>query len=362
MKDMTLTLDGRNVTARDIMALTDSDLASMPQHLADLYAFLHQWFDDNDAVPVTTSGSTGQPKTLQAEKSRMVASAVRTCDFLGVKQGDRALLCMNLKYIGAKMMVVRAMVRGLDLVVVPVTGHPMSHVHGGIDFAALVPMQLYNTLGDAEETEKLSDVRNIIIGGGAVSNELESRIDALKGRVYSTYGMTETLSHIAMRRLGKDGERCYRPLEGVTLTLSADNTLVIDAPEICPVRLVTNDIAQLHADGSFTIMGRLDNVINSGGIKIMPEQIEMSLQQHLDCPLAVTSVPDDKFGEAVTLLVGRPWAEEKALAQAIGALPSWHRPKHIFRVESIPQTPNGKTARSQCRLVAGSLAGSHAVS
>ena len=188
-----LTLDGRIVTDTEVMSLAPGTLSSMPAHMAGLFAFLHQWFDSSPTITVTTSGSTGSPKVMQADKRRMAASAVRTCDFLGLTEGQTALLAMDLRYIGAKMMVVRAIVRGLDLTVVPATGNPMKEVGRHIDFASFVPMQLYNMLRDDGQRAKLADTGNIIVGGGAVSTELESLAAALPGRVYSTYGMTETL-------------------------------------------------------------------------------------------------------------------------------------------------------------------------
>ena len=353
-----LTLDGRIVTDTEVMSLALGTLSSMPAHMAGLFAFLHQWFDDAPTIAVTTSGSTGSPKVMQADKRRMAASAVRTCDFLGLTEGQTALLAMDLRYIGAKMMVVRAIVRGLDLTVVPATGNPMKEVGRHIDFASFVPMQLYNMLRDDGQRAKLADTGNIIVGGGAVSTELESLAAALPGRVYSTYGMTETLSHIAMRRLGPAGDGRYHPLDGVSLSLSPDHTLVIDAPDICATRLVTNDIAEMSADGSFVIAGRLDNMIVTGGIKVIPEQVEAALAQHLHCPLAVTSVPDGKFGEAVTLLVGTPHPAGDELRQAIAALPPYHRPKHVFMIADLPHTPNGKIDRAGCRRSARDHAGS----
>lgn len=352
MTSTSLLLDGRRVTREEVLSLRPEDLEAMPGHMAQLFAFLTEWFSPSDTVTVTTSGSTGKPKTMQAEKRRMIASAIRTCDFLGLKPGDRALLCMDLKYIGAKMMVVRSIVRGLDLTVVPPSGNPLAGVDAGIDFAAFVPMQLYNMMQDGGQLAKLKHVRHIIIGGGAVSPELESRVAELDGETYSTYGMTETLSHVAMRRLGRRGDGHYHPLGGVSLSLSPDHTLVIDAPDVCGTPIVTNDIAELCPDGGFVIVGRKDNVINSGGVKIIPEQVEAALRKHLSWPLVLTSVPDAKFGEAATLLVAATDIDRNRLDDAVRSLPAYHRPKHIVLLDSIPLTPNGKVARAECRRIA----------
>ena len=176
---------------------------------------------------------------------------------------------MNLRYIGAMMVVVRSLVAGLNLIVRPASGHPLSDINEPLKFAAMVPLQVYNTLQVLEEKERLKQTDILIIGGGAVDARLEADIQSLPGAVYSTYGMTETLSHIALRRLnGPAASEHYHPFSSVHLSLSPENTLVIEAPLVCADILQTNDIARIHPDGSFSILGRKDNVINSGGIKI----------------------------------------------------------------------------------------------
>ena len=144
----------------------------------------------------------------------------------------------------------------------------------------------------------------LIIGGGAIDAALEQEIRQMPNTVYSTYGMTETLSHVALRRLnGPEASPYYHPFPSVTLSLSPDNTLVIDAPLVCDERLVTNDVARLLPDGSFAIIGRKDNIINSGGIKIQIEEVEERLRPYLDLPYAITAAPDPRLGEAVVLLI-----------------------------------------------------------
>ena len=165
--------------------------------LRAVYAFLAEWFSPSPTVRVQTSGSTGVPKRMEVEKARMMRSAVRTCEHLGLRAGHTALLCMDLKYIGAKMVVVRALVAGMRLCVRRPSGHPLADVADPVDFLAVVPMQLYNTLQCAAEAERLARVRCVIVGGGAVDEALQRRLSGMPCRVYSTYGMTETLSHIA---------------------------------------------------------------------------------------------------------------------------------------------------------------------
>ena len=283
----------------------------------------------------------------------MMQSARLTCEFLNLQAGDTALLCMNLRYIGAMMVVVRSLVAGLNLIVRPASGHPLSDIEEPLRFAAMVPLQVYNTLRVPEEKARLEQTDILIIGGGAVDDSLEAKMSALPTAVYSTYGMTETLSHIALRCLNGDtASKHYYPFPSVELSLSAESTLVIKAPLICGEVLQTNDIACLYPDGSFTIAGRKDNVINSGGIKIQAEEMEKRLRPFIPVPFVVTSVPDPRLGQALTLLIAGQVDVRELESKLQTVLDAYHRPRHIFMTESIPQTENGKTDRAGCRILA----------
>lgn len=348
-----LLLEGKEYAPEDISRLVAEGAGNCPPALWDLYLFLNEWFDASPVITVHTSGSTGVPKGLVVRKDRMMQSARLTCEFLNLQAGDTALLCMNLRYIGAMMMVVRSLVAGLNLVVRPASGHPLSDVEVSLKFAAMVPLQVYNTLRVPAERKRLEHTDILIIGGGAVDDSLEAELKTIPIAAYSTYGMTETLSHIALRRLnGEAASKCYYPFPSVELSLSAENTLIVKAPLICDDVLQTNDIACLCSDGGFTIAGRKDNVINSGGIKIQAEEMENRLQPFIPVPFAVTAVPDPRLGQALTLLIaGKPDIKElENKLQAV--LETYYRPKHIFITELIPQTENGKIDRTGCRILA----------
>ena len=348
-----LLLEGKEYAPEDISRLVAEGAGNCPPALWDLYLFLNEWFDASPVITVHTSGSTGVPKGLVVRKDRMMQSARLTCEFLNLQAGDTALLCMNLRYIGAMMMVVRSLVAGLNLVVRPASGHPLSDVEVPLKFAAMVPSQVYNTLRVPAERKRLEHTDILIIGGGAVDDSLEAELKTIPIAAYSTYGMTETLSHIALRRLnGEAASKCYYPFPSVELSLSAENTLIVKAPLICDDVLQTNDIACLCSDGGFTIAGRKDNVINSGGIKIQAEEMENRLQPFIPVPFAVTAVPDPRLGQALTLLIaGKPDIKElENKLQAV--LETYYRPKHIFITELIPQTENGKIDRTGCRILA----------
>ena len=312
-----------------------------------LEEFLEEWNNPSPYVRVQTSGSTGAPKPMLVEKRRMLNSARITCDFLGLREGDTALLCMSLDYIAGKMMVVRSLERGLRLIVQEPSGHPMA-VSPSIDFAAMVPMQVYNSLQVPEERERLRQIKNLIIGGGAIDDAMAAELKTFPHAVWSTYGMTETLSHIALRRLsGPEASEFYTPFPGVRLSLSDEDCLIIDAPEVCPEPLVTNDVAELSSQ-KFKILGRKDNIICSGGLKIQAEQLERQLRPHLRAPYLISKRPDAKFGEIVVLLTEDSVDEAREVCQRV--LPKYHQPRAYIHLDHIPLTETGKPARFRLNI------------
>ena len=329
----------------------------------DLEAFLAEWHNDSPTVLVHTSGSTGKPKPMLVEKRRMQASARITCRFLGLHEGDTALLCMPLDYIAGKMMVVRALTCGLQLVSVPPSSHPLATSHlspfpSRIDFAAMVPLQVWNSLQVPEERHRLMHIRHLIIGGGAIDQALASQLADFPHQVWSTYGMTETLSHIALRRLnGPEASDWYTPFDGVTLSLTDEGCLVISAPAVHEGPLVTNDIAELsppapaNSPRRFRILGRKDNVVCSGGIKIQIEEVERLLRPHLHVPYMITKAPDEKLGEQVVLLT-----ESKTVGDVLALcrlhLPKYWVPRRILSVDRLPLTETGKPARHEAERMA----------
>ena len=313
--------------------------------------FIAEWHSDSAYVRVQTSGSTGAPKPMLVEKRRMQNSARITCDFLGLKAGDTALLCMSLDYIAGKMMVVRSLERGLRLLAVEPSGHPLMALADRIDFAAMVPLQVWNTLQVPEERARLEAIKHLIIGGGAIDEAMADELRAFPNAVWSTYGMTETLSHIALRRLnGPEASEWYTPFPSVSVSLTDEDCLVIDAPEVCAQRLVTNDIAELSADGRFRILGRKDNVICSGGIKIQAEEVERQLQPHLHEPFLISKRRDAKFGEIVVLLTEGAVDEARQICERI--LTQYHRPRAYVHIDHIPLTETGKPARRVAQQLA----------
>lgn len=316
-----------------------------------VFSFLSEWFSPDLKISVHTSGSTGTPKELRVEKERMMESACLTCSFLGLQEGDSALLCMPLKYIAGKMVIVRALVAGLNLLPVTPSGHPLQGMTEAPVFAAMIPMQVYNSLQVPEEKAMLQQIKHLIIGGGAVDTQLARQLKDFPNAVWSTYGMTETLSHIALRRLnGPEASEWYTAFDGVTIRLSAEGTLAIHAPHVCEEELITNDIAEINDRKQFRILGRKDNTINSGGVKIQAEQVEIALKEHLSQPFLITSAPDEKFGEIVVLLVEGEISEDiERMCRQV--LPTYWQPRRIISVFQIPLTETGKPDRAKAKAL-----------
>ena len=307
--------------------------------MSELEHFLAQWRQPSPTITVTTSGSTGTPKTIHVYKERMRASARATCQTLHLHEGQRALLCLSTRYIAGMMMVVRALECGMQLVEAPVSQHPLSIDIGEIHFAAMVPAQVWASLNVERERERLSHIGCLIIGGGSIDEALERELSSFPNAIYSTYGMTETLSHVALRRVsGSDASPWYRPLPGVTISAGADNCLVIDAPHVCEGRLHTHDIVCFHPDGiRFQILGRSDNVICSGGVKIQTEEAERLLRPHISLRLVCRN----------RLTTSRCLKLVLACCPCIGRLAQWSGCPDCHLL--LPVNPTGQLLRSWLR-------------
>lgn len=350
IQNQTITIQGTTYTPEDISLISRENLSSFE---VTLFSFLDEWFTSSPFITVHTSGSTGTPKKLTVKKEQMMQSARMTCSFLNLTKGDNVLLCMPLSYIAGKMIVVRALVAGLNLYPVSPSGHPLADTNTVFQFAAMIPLQVFNSLQIPEEKERLEKIEKLIIGGGVVDTLLEKELKNLPHEIYSTYGMTETLSHIAMRKLnGQDASLLYTPLPSVTLSLSPDETLVIHAPLVNDKQLTTNDVARILPDGRFAILGRKDNIINSGGIKIQAEEIENLLRRIIGTAYAITSRPDAKFGEVVVLLVESQTDHHQLMEDMRKILTPYQLPKLIITVEAIPLTDSGKINRAKVKEIA----------
>ena len=325
--------------------------------LGDLARFLKDWRSASPTMTVHTSGSTGAPKPIQVEKARMANSAMATCQSLRLTAGMTALLAMPLRYIAARMVVVRALLAGLNLLPVTPSSSPFRDVHQHIDFAALTPMQTYTSLEAKDTADRLRRVNCLLLGGGAINADLAKELADFPNEVWSSYGMTETLSHIALRRVnGPNASDWYTPLPGVTVRLHEEGMLIIHAPMVTTHDLVTTDLAEMDDQGRFRILGRCDNIINSGGIKIQLEEVEDLLSSVLKKPFCVTALPDARLGEKLCLLHTGGENPEALETICRHVLPKYWVPKTFLLADAIPLTKTGKIRRGETRRLAAQLA------
>lgn len=321
------------------------------QNYPELEVFIGEWFGETGEISMRTSGSTGTPKKIRLHRTHMISSARATADFFGLNNGARALLCLPLEFIAGRMMLIRSMVMGWKLEVIRPASKPEIPIGVTYDFAAMVPMQVYNSL------DRLGSVRTLIVGGGQISASLLKRIAALETKIYATYGMTETITHVGVcpvnKAAGKIGENVvYRALPGITFSQDKRQCLVIEAPSISNEKVVTNDIVELHSNCSFTWISRFDHVINSGGIKLIPELIEAKFRSMIREPFFFWGLPDKKLGQKLILLIetDRPYEVMDKLSSYQKSKPEriskFEMPREIFFVKEFSRTGTGKIRRA----------------
>ncbi|WP_396170383.1 AMP-binding protein [Flavobacterium sp.] len=330
-------LNGFHLNREDLCRVAYSFIKEGEDFEKPVGDFLLDWFDSKPYIEMQTSGSTGTPKIVKVDKQAMVNSAIATGDFFDLHSGDRALQCLPVKYVAGKMMLIRSIVLGLDLDFVAPTSHPMEGLDDKYDFVAMVPMQAQNSL------KELRNVKKLIVGGARISTSLEKELMKLPTEVYETYGMTETITHIAAKRVG---EKVFTVLPHVTISYDDRNCLVIHAPKIIAEdTVVTNDLVELVNENQFKFLGRIDNVINSGGVKIMPEQVERKLDGKLDRRFFITSKEDKELGEKVIMAVeGEPFVLDTTI---FDSLDKYEHPREILFVSKFKETENGKVLRKE---------------
>lgn len=310
--------------------------------------FLMDWLDARDYINVKTSGSTGKPKLMRVGKQAMVNSSIATGDFFKMGPGHKALLCLPTHYIAGKMMLVRAMILGLELDFVDPTAQPDFDRSKSYDFCAMVPLQLKNSL------DAIGNIKTLIIGGAAISKPLEDAIQGLKTRIYATYGMTETVSHIAVKAMnGKQKSEYFKVFPKVNISQDNRDCLVIDAPKLSPVKLVTNDVVRLHSASEFELIGRIDNMVNSGGVKLFPEQIEAKLADKIQERFFIASEPDDDLGEKLILILESD--KNTLLSSVFETLDRIEVPKEIYAIPQFEETATGKIQRKNTLKLLGNL-------
>lgn len=349
-----LCVNGRVYSGEALKTEAGRLCASSVQWKKGLGEFLQQWTSPQDSITVYTSGSTGPAKAIQLDKKAMIASAGATIKALNLNSAHQALLCLSCKTIAGMMMVVRSMVAEMNLIMLPPSGNPLKGTVKKLraDFAAMVPAQVFNCLNDEESRETFRTIEAVIIGGGEISPMLEAQLRELPNALYATYGMTETISHIALRRLnGPERSGFYTTLPGISIMTDSRGCLVIDAPGISEQTITTNDLVETEGSNRFRWLGRYDNIINRGGKKLMPESIEKKLFPYIIQRFFIAGLPHDKYGEAPVLLIESadiPHENVQLLQNSIAtALNREEMPLRIIAVPAFSETESGKINRKE---------------
>ena len=297
--------------------------------------FLLNWMDDYPYLSVYTSGSTGEPKEYRLKKKHVIQSAEMTGEYFELEPRTKALCCLPLSYIAGKMMLVRAIHLGWDIDLCEASANPFKGRKTTYDFTALVPLQL------SASVKHMDRVRKVIVGGAALSRKQKNKLGKIqKTEVYHTYGMTETASHVAVRQIAPDHEESYEPLPGVDLSTTEDGRLVISSERLLDEPLTTNDLVAMDDDGRFTIIGRADEVINTGGVKVHPSQVEQKLKIANKRRFFISSFPDDKLGDKVVLFV--EGKKELDLTKAFEKLEKFEKPKETIYIKQFYETHTKK--------------------
>ncbi len=336
-------LNGIGYTSEDLWEIGYSLIKEGEPFEIHMGEFFLDWRSTAEDLKVQTSGSTGTPKTISVKKQWMINSAKTTGSFFDLSAGDKALLCLSCSSIAGKMMLVRAMLLGLHLDYVEPSASPLLTNQKNYDFAAMVPIQVQNSL------DRLSLVKKLIVGGAPIAASLKEQLRHAKSDVFETYGMTETVSHVAIRDL-QQSEDYFQVLPNITISQDDRKCLILDAPHLSGSEVLTNDLVEIIDEKRFQWLGRYDSVINSGGVKLIPEQIERKLDLIIDARFFVAGLDDQTLGQRLILLVEDGNCDANELLKGIEQLEGigkYEIPKDIFCVDSFVETESGKIQRNK---------------
>ena len=345
MSDKELTINGIRYSNRSLMNLINHKIAEGELWEQKIFEFLKNWYSKSDKIVLNTSGSTGKPKKITFYKSQLAESAKTTINYFKLKKETTVLLCLPADYVAAKIMVVRAIEGDLNLLLIPPDGNPLDKIDHPINFAAMVPLQLIN--GIRENYTKLELINKLIVGGQKIPDQIVPKLKGIKTKIWETYGMTETLTHVAVRPISPTIHNFFRAIGDIHFETDERGCLVINCPYIQSTPIVTNDLAELKNNIEFRFIGRYDNTINSGGIKIHIEELENKILPHLKERFAIGSIEDSKLGEKIVLVIENIQASDQFLKDVIkrAKLAKYESPKKLISVSKIPMTPTGKTDR-----------------
>lgn len=329
-------LNGQSFTVDQLCEQAIDLIRDGEAHEKELGDLILQWFDDNDYVQLLTSGTTGTPKQIKLPKEAMLHSALATGEFFNLEPKDTALLCLPTRYIAGKMMFVRAIVLGLELDYVNPCKEPLKHTDKIYDFVAMVPLQVQNSITQIEQCKIL------IVGGAKLSDSVKDLLSDMMINVYETYGMTETITHVAAKKIQ---DKYFTVLPHANISTDTRGCLVVEAPLVANELIVTNDLVEMPNDIQFRWIGRIDNVVNSGGVKLIPEQIEEKLADYIPYRFFVIGKEDKDLGQKLVLVIEHePYT---LVPEAMNSLEKYEKPKEVFFVSKFKETPTGKILRRE---------------
>lgn len=344
------TLNNQKYAEEGLIAFCKEQLPKAPDWEKSHLGIILEFLSDKEYIETPTSGSTGEPKVIELRKELLESSAKLTASYFKIRNDSRVLQCLPSKFIAGKMMIIRALVNGWNLRWVEPSANPLKHLHEEFDFAAFTPMQAAAILN--ENPEEFKAIKTVIIGGGSVSKDLEEKISVCTNAVHLTYGMTETITHIAERRLtGRHPQNFFQALPGVRFSIDERECLIIEAVHLGNAVFHTNDVVQLNSPMTFRYMGRIDNVINSGGIKIFPEKIERKIAHLIERNFFITKDDDETLGEKMVMYIeGTPYSDSELLQLSSAMkifLHSYEVPKEFRFVPHFEYTETNKVKRKQ---------------
>lgn len=332
-------LNGKRFSSSD-------EIIQNASNISNKYAnFFKEWFSDDTHIIIKTSGSTGIPKNIQLQKAHIINSAIMTGDFFKLAPKTTALCCLPIEFIAGKMMLVRSLLLGWHLDIILPNSNPLASIDKEYEFSAMIPLQVFKSLS------KIHLIKKLILGGGVVSSSLIEKLQEVSTQVFATYGMTETITHIAIKKLNNfqitksELESHYKTLSNVKVSKDSRNCLVIDAPKISSEIIITNDVVEIISQTEFIWKGRYDHIINSGGIKLYPEEIENKLFSKLSNRFFVAGIPDYGLGEKLILII----EGEKIIInnEVFSLLSKFEIPKEIFFISKFIYTETGKIRRKE---------------
>jgi len=349
-----LTINGIKYSAIQLSQLCNQKIhdVEVDDWEKDIFKFIHKWISQSHSITVSTSGSSGSPKEIELQKSAMITSALATVKALNIVPNNTIWLCLPIHYIAGIMVVVRAFAENLNLVYSKPVSMPTLETKTKVDFVSMIPSQVTTLLETEKGKTQLEQIGKILIGGSGITPTLESMIIENKNiDAYHSYGMTETITHIALRRIGnKTSIGDFIPLSGVNISTNKENQLIITYPDIGVFNLKTVDIATIFDDGSFTILGRKDDIIISGGVKLHPTEIENKIKEIIACELSIGGIPDEKLGQKLVLYIEGKESDltiESLREKLTHKLSKYQIPKEIIFVKEFKRTGSGKIIRNK---------------